>query len=239
MTGAVRHDGARHWAVVPAAGQGARFGADLPKQYSPLLGRPMLSWTLAALLAEPRLAGVVVALAPGDRHWQAIPEMADPRVHRCDGGERREHTVARGLESVAAMAGDTDWALVHDAARPCLRPADLALLIDTLADDPVGGLLALPLGDTLKRADATDCSVATVPRERLWRALTPQMFRCGLLRRALGLCRERNRSVTDEAAAVESLGLRPRLLRGHADNIKVTNPEDAALAEAILRLDRR
>ena len=199
----------------------------------------MLSWTLAALLAEPRLAGVVVALAPGDRHWEAIPEMHDPRVRRCAGGERREHTVARGLDAIAGEASETDWALVHDAARPCLRRADLALLLDTLAGDSVGGLLALPLGDTLKRADEVDRSVETVPRDRLWRALTPQMFRCGLLRRALGLCRERDRAVTDEASAIESLGLRPRLLRGHADNIKVTNPEDAALAEAILRRDRQ
>jgi 2-C-methyl-D-erythritol 4-phosphate cytidylyltransferase len=229
----------RHWAVVPAAGFGARFGADLPKQYFPLHGRPLLSWTLAALLAEPRLDGVVVAITAGDAQCDAIAEMADPRVRRCVGGDRREHTVARGLDALAGVAQETDWVLVHDAARPCLRPADLAMLIDTLGDDTVGGLLALPLGDTLKRADDADRSVATVPRELLWRALTPQMFRFGLLRRALGLCRERGRAVTDEASAIESMGLRPRLLRGHADNIKVTNPEDAALAEAILRLDRR
>ena len=238
MTVPVSH-GERHWAVVPAAGQGARFGAELPKQYVPLLERPMLSWTLAALLAEPRLAGVVVALAPGDRHWETIPEMRDPRVRRCEGGERREHTVARGLDAISGESSDTDWVLVHDAARPCLRRADLALLIDSLAGDSVGGLLALPLGDTLKRADSSGCSRQTVPRDLLWRALTPQMFRVGLLRRALGLCRERGRAVTDEAAAVESLGLRPRLLRGHADNVKVTNPEDAALAEAILGRDRQ
>jgi 2-C-methyl-D-erythritol 4-phosphate cytidylyltransferase len=199
----------------------------------------MLSWTLAALLAEPRLQRIMVALAPDDTHWRTIPEMNDPRVRRCDGGDRREHTVARGLDALAGEARETDWALVHDAARPCLRPEDIALLIDTLADDTVGGLLALPLGDTLKRADDSTCSLETVPRDRLWRALTPQMFRVGLLRRALGLCRERDRAVTDEASAVESLGLRPRLLRGHADNIKVTNPEDAALAEAILRREQQ
>jgi 2-C-methyl-D-erythritol 4-phosphate cytidylyltransferase len=230
--------GGRHWVIVPAAGHGARFGAELPKQYSPLLGRPMLSWTLAALLAEPRLHGIVVALAPGDVHWHSIPEMTDPRVRRCAGGDRREHTVARGLDALAGEAQETDWVLVHDAARPCLRREDIALLIDALAQDPVGGLLALPLGDTLKRADESDRSLETVPREQLWRALTPQMFRFGLLRRALGLCRERDRAVTDEASAIESLGLRPRLLRGHADNIKVTNPEDALLAAAILRRDR-
>jgi 2-C-methyl-D-erythritol 4-phosphate cytidylyltransferase len=146
--------------------------------------------------------------------------------------------VANGLEALAGVAHETDWVLVHDAARPCLRRADLGLLLDSLDADPVGGLLALPVGDTLKRDDGTGRAVDTVPRDALWRALTPQMFRFGLLRRALALCLERGRPVTDEASAIESLGLRPRLLRGHADNIKVTHPEDAALAEAILRRDR-
>lgn len=230
MTSAVRR-----WAIVPAAGQGARFGAAVPKQYTPLLQRPLLSWTLSALLAEPRLDGIVVALAPDDERWTTLPEMALPRVRRCVGGQRREESVANGLEALAGVAHETDWVLVHDAARPCLRRADLGLLLDSLAADPVGGLLALPVGDTLKRDDGTGCAVETVPRDGLWRALTPQMFRFGLLRRALGLCLERGRPVTDEASAIEGLGLRPRLLRGHADNIKVTNPEDAALAEAILR----
>jgi 2-C-methyl-D-erythritol 4-phosphate cytidylyltransferase len=228
----------RRWAIVPAAGQGARFGAAVPKQYTPLLQRPLLSWTLAALLAEPRLDGIVVALSPADQLWAALPEMREPRVRRCEGGRRREESVANGLAALAGVAHDTDWVLVHDAARPCLRRADLGLLLDALDADPVGGLLAQPVGDTLKREDGTGRVVVTVPRDGLWRALTPQMFRFGLLRRALGLCLERGRPVTDEASAIESLGLRPRLLRGHADNIKVTNPEDAALAEAILQRDR-
>jgi 2-C-methyl-D-erythritol 4-phosphate cytidylyltransferase len=225
----------RRWAVVPAAGHGARFGAAVPKQYTPLLNRPMLSWTIAALLAEPRIDGVVVALAPDDDRWATLPEMTQPRVRRCRGGQRREQSVANGLEALAGVAHETDWVLVHDAARPCLRQSDVALLFDTLDSDPVGGLLALPISDTLKRDDGTGRADVTVPRDGLWRALTPQMFRFGLLRRALGLCLERERPVTDEASAIESMGLRPRLLRGHADNIKVTNPEDAALAEAILR----
>jgi 2-C-methyl-D-erythritol 4-phosphate cytidylyltransferase len=225
----------RRWAIVPAAGQGARFGATVPKQYTPLLQRPLLSWTLAALLAEPRLDGIVVALAPDDDRWATLPEMGEARVRRCEGGGCREESVANGLEALAREAQETDWVLVHDAARPCLRRADLGLLLDTLDTEPVGGLLALPVSDTLKRDDGTGRAVETVPRAALWRALTPQMFRYGLLRRALSLCLERGRTVTDEASAIESLGLRPRLLRGHADNIKVTNPEDAALAEAILR----
>jgi 2-C-methyl-D-erythritol 4-phosphate cytidylyltransferase len=200
-----------------------------------VLGRPLLSWTLLALLAEPRIDGIVVALAPGDRHWHNLPEAKDPRVRACPGGERRELSVASALDSLAGQAGETDWVMVHDAARPCLRGEDLDRLLTQLADDSVGGLLAAPVGDTLKRADARGRARETVPREDLWRAYTPQMFRYGLLQRALALCIERGRVVTDEAAAIESLGLRPRLVPGRTDNIKVTNPADAALAEAILR----
>jgi len=228
----------RRWAVVPAAGQGSRFDAARPKQYSPLLDRPVLSWTLGGLLAEPRIDGIVVALAPGDTQWPSVPEFADPRVRRCVGGARREQSVASGLDALADAVDDTDWVLVHDAARPCLHRNDLDLLFDTLATDAVGGLLAVPASDTLKRADGEQRVGETVARDSLWRALTPQMFRYGLLRRALRLCLERDRPVTDEASAIESLGLRPRLVRGRADNIKVTNPEDAALAEAILRSEK-
>jgi 2-C-methyl-D-erythritol 4-phosphate cytidylyltransferase len=226
---------ARRWAIVPAAGQGSRFGASLPKQYAPLLGRPLLSWTLRALLAEESLAGIVVALAAGDERWRKVPESHDPRVRTCTGGSRRDVSVARALEALVGDVAETDWVLVHDAARPCLRHDDLQALFTELEDDPIGGLLAAPVSDTLKRADDAARAATTVPREGLWRALTPQMFRFGLLRRALAVCAERGRAVTDEAAAIECLGLRARLVRGHADNIKVTNPEDAALAEAILR----
>ena len=226
--------GERRWAIVPAAGQGMRFGAGVPKQYAPLLGRPMLSWTLAALLAEPGLAGIVVALSPGDTLWADLPEASSNRVRTCEGGTRREASVCNALDALEGSAAATDWVLVHDAARPCLRSEDFQRLCSELHDDPVGGLLAMPVSDTLKRADAQQRCVQTMDREGLWRALTPQMFRYGLLHRALCLCIERERSVTDEAAAVESLGLQPRLVRGHADNIKVTNPEDAALAAAIL-----
>jgi 2-C-methyl-D-erythritol 4-phosphate cytidylyltransferase len=225
----------RRWAIVPAAGQGSRFGSDVPKQYAPLLGQPVLSWTLQALLAEESLAGVVVALAGGDDHWSSLRESSDPRVRTCAGGVRRELSVANALLALDGAAADSDWVLVHDAARPCLRHDDLNALFDTLRDDAVGGLLALPVGDTLKRSDEAGRACATVERDGLWRALTPQMFRYGILRRSLALCIERGRTVTDEASAIEALGLRPRLVRGHSDNLKITNPEDAALAEAILR----
>jgi 2-C-methyl-D-erythritol 4-phosphate cytidylyltransferase len=155
-------------------------------------------------------------------------------VRSCEGGARRELSVANALRALESEARDTDWVLVHDAARPCLRRSDVRALIDAVADDPVGGLLAVPLGDTLKAAADDGRCDRTVPREGLWRALTPQMFRYGVLRRALALCIDRERSVTDEAAAVELLGLRPRLVRGRGDNLKVTHREDLVLAGAIL-----
>jgi 2-C-methyl-D-erythritol 4-phosphate cytidylyltransferase len=230
----------RRWAVVPAAGQGSRFGSTVPKQYSTLLGQPVIGWTLRALLAESSLAGIVVALADDDRTWPTLDVAGDPRILTCAGGARREHSVASALAALAGRAADTDWVLVHDAARPCLRHDDLQALFEALGDDDaIGGLLAIPVSDTLKRADDAGRVGETVQRETLWRALTPQMFRFGLLQRALALCLERDRRVTDEASAIECLGLRPKLVRGHADNIKVTNPEDAALAEAILRARTR
>lgn len=233
----------RRWAIVPAAGHGNRFGASVPKQYAPILDRPMLSWTIGSLLADANLAGVMIVLAADDDHWRSIPESGSDRVRTCTGGARRDLSVCNGLQALAAMANATDWVLVHDAARPCLRRDDLHRLYAEVGDDPVGGLLAVPVSDTLKRAGGTAAVAgagagqrvrATVPREHLWRALTPQMFRYGLLHRALCLCVERDRAVTDEAAAIEALGLEPRLVCGHADNIKVTNAEDAALAAAIL-----
>jgi 2-C-methyl-D-erythritol 4-phosphate cytidylyltransferase len=177
----------------------------------------------------------MVVLAEADAHWSSLAESRDPRVRTCVGGIRREDSVARGLAALGPNVQSPDWILVHDAARPCLRHDDLAALFETLRDDPVGGLLATPVSDTLKRADDVERASETVAREGLWRALTPQMFRLGVLTSALALCRERGRAVTDEAAAIESLGLRPKLVRGHADNVKITHPEDATLAEAILQ----
>ncbi len=228
----------RRWAVVVAAGRGRRFGGETPKQYVRLLDRPVLSWSLAALLAVPSIDAVVVALARGDRRWRGIRESSDSRVSTCPGGERREQSVANALEALAHRAQDSDWVLVHDAARPCLRGEDLRGLIKATRSDPVGGLLAVPVTDTLKADDGHGRSSRTAPRELLWRALTPQMFRYGLLKRALALCIDRERLVTDEASAIEALGLRPLLVRGRSDNIKLTNAEDRGIAEAILRQRR-
>lgn len=224
----------RRWAVVPAAGRGERFGGRVPKQYERILGRPVLSWTLAALLAERSIRRVVVALAAGDRRFGRLGEASDARVEACSGGAQRSLSVANALEALAGAARDEDWVLVHDAARPCLQPEDLRALIDGVGLDAVGGLLAVPVGETLKLAGPDGRVERTVQRDGLWRAMTPQMFRYGLLKRALALCNDRGRNVTDEAAAIEAMGLRPRLVGGRGDNIKITHPEDRGLAAAIL-----
>lgn len=218
---------ARCVALVPAAGSGARMGSAQPKQYLALCGQALLLHTLAALLASPALQQVAVVLSPEDGWFDALTLPLDPRlvVLRCGGASRAE-TVRNGL--LALPQAEDDWVLVHDAARPCLQAADTARLIAALQDDPVGGLLALPVADTLKRADAAGRVAATVPREQLWRAQTPQMFRYGLLLRALST--EAGAQITDEASAIERLGLAPRLVLGSERNIKVTYPHDLALA---------
>lgn len=223
----------RHFAIVPAAGTGARFGAERPKQYLDLLGRPLIFHTLAALTAHPAIERVWVVLSPDDREWARHDWSAlgyKLETVRC-GGATRAESVHNGLAAAAMAAADEDWMLVHDAARPCLDGESLDRLIAELADDPVGGLLAVPVADTLKRADAAERVAATEPRDGLWQAQTPQMFRYGLLGRALGECR----AVTDEAGAVEALGLAPKLVRGAATNLKVTYPADLGLAAMILR----
>ena len=223
----------RHFAIVPAAGSGSRFGAGRPKQYLDLLGRPLIYHTIAALLASPAIDRVWVVLAPDDAEW-ARHDWSElgPRLEtlRC-GGETRADSVRNGLQAAALVAADDDWVLVHDAARPCLSLAMIDALFAELADDPVGGILAVPVADTLKRADTAQRVAATEPREGLWQAQTPQMFRYGRLRAALENCS----AVTDEAGAIEALGLRPRLVRGDATNLKVTYPADLALAAMILR----
>lgn len=228
-------EGPRYWAVVPAAGKGTRMGADRPKQYLELCGRTVLEHTLAALLAEPRVAGIVVALAPDDGYGRALLARLAPRVTATTGGAERCHSVLNGLAALPAAA-EQDWALVHDAARPCLRRRDLATLIDTLATDPCGGILAVPVRDTLKRCAEDGHVEHTVDRARLWHALTPQMFRVGALRDALRAALAARRLVTDEAQAIELAGGAPRVVEGHADNLKITRAEDLSLAAHYLRI---
>jgi 2-C-methyl-D-erythritol 4-phosphate cytidylyltransferase len=223
----------RHIALVPAAGSGSRFGAQMPKQYLPLAGRPLIHHALATLCAHPRIDRVVVVLAPEDLYWSghdwsSLGSRLMP-VH-C-GGASRAASVRNGLWEIAGWARPDDWVMVHDAARPCLSAGMLDALMDALDDDDTGGLLAQRVADTLKRADAADRVEVTVPRDGMWQAQTPQMFRLGLLARALDHCSD----VTDEASAIEALGLKPRLVAAEAANLKVTWPEDMQLAELILR----
>lgn len=223
-----------YYALVPAAGSGARMGGEIPKQYLPLLGRPLIHHTLATLCAVPAIAHVFVVIAADDGEWYRHDWSAlAPRltVLRC-GGASRANSVANGLAAVAGRVAAEDWMLVHDAARACLSVAQVETLIREVADDPVGGLLAVPVADTLKRAGADQRVVATVARDQLWQAQTPQMFRHGRLLQALTQCAD---SVTDEAGAMEALGLAPKLVAADATNFKVTYPFDLQLAEWILR----
>lgn len=224
----------RIWFVIPAAGASSRFGGPIPKPYLRIAGRSILEHALRAMLRFPGLAGGVVVTAPGDRRWPRLPASLRRRVTTATGGPVRARSVLNGLNALTA-AVPSDWVLVHDAARPCLPPADLAALVAGCRRDEVGGLLALPVVETLKQADAGGRSSHGISRDGLWRAQTPQMFRHGLLVRALAAALDAGLEPTDEAAAVERLGLHPRLVEGSALNIKVTRPADLALAGAAIR----
>ena len=223
------------FALIPAAGSGSRMGGDLPKQYLPLAGKPLLYHALACLFRHAAIERIFVVLAAGDRHyagydWQPFAAKLEPLY--C-GGETRAASVFNGLLAVRDVIDDSDWVLVHDAVRPCLAPEVLERLIAALRDDQTGGLLALPVVDTLKRGDADAYVVQTEPREHLWQAQTPQMFRYRLLLEALHASGPVHG--TDEASAIEQLGLRPKLVVGDSRNLKVTYPQDLALAEVILK----
>jgi 2-C-methyl-D-erythritol 4-phosphate cytidylyltransferase len=224
----------RFIALVPAAGSGSRMGSATPKQYLPLLGKPLLVHTLAALAAAPDIDRVVLVLSPEDEWFDSDAVGVDQKltVLGCGGASRAE-TVRNGLTALAGEVAADDWILVHDAARPCLTPADIGRLIATLRGDPVGGILAVPVADTLKRSNGSDQIAATVPRDGLWRAQTPQMFRHGMLLDALR--RAADDSITDEASAIEALGHAPRLVPGSERNIKVTYPADLTLAALYLQ----
>ena len=231
----------RFFALVPCAGFGTRSGAAGPKQYEALAGRALVLWTLEALARVRELDGTLVVLSPGDTQFDALAAEGDAEAAGSCwsarvGGQTRAETVHAGLHDLLARgAHEGDWVLVHDAARCLIRPDAVRRLIAECRDDAVGGLLAMPLPDTLKRA-AGDRVAATVPRDAMWAAQTPQMFRIGALRDALraGFARP-DLAITDEAGAMEAAGLAPRLVRGDFENIKVTWPEDFALAERLLR----
>ena len=227
----------RTFAVIPAAGTGSRFGGGTPKQYLPLQGAPLIWHTLQALLADARIEQIVVVLAPDDTAWSAacLPTVGADRI--CivrEGGATRADSVINGINWLKKYikVENEDWVLVHDAARPCLAVEQLTRLIDTLIDDPVGGLLAIPVADTVKRADPETRVEATIDRRQLWQAQTPQMFRIGPLQAALSV--DDLSTITDEASAIERSGQRPRLVSGSLTNLKVTYPEDLVLASMIL-----
>ena len=226
------------WAVVPAAGRGSRVGGDVPKQHRPLLGRPLIRHTLERLAACPRIAGLMVVLAADDSFWPGWRELRGKPVHTAIGGAERADSVLAGLAALPDTVRAQDWVLVHDAARPCLRHDDLDRLLDHGCAHDVGAILAAPVSDTLKRDDGRGAIARTEPRAGLWRALTPQLFRRGTLQRALDAAAHAGIAITDEAMALERLGLSPLLVEGAADNIKVTTPADLAFAEFLLaRMD--
>jgi 2-C-methyl-D-erythritol 4-phosphate cytidylyltransferase len=224
------------FALVPAAGTGARFGDALPKQYLDVNGRPLIFHTLHALSKVSRIEHICVMLSPGDMHWQNYQShwnaLGDRVSTAKNGGDSRGRTIGNGLVSLAMRLNvhADDWVLVHDAARPCIRPEWIDRLIDELEDDAVGGLLAMPLNDTIKLADGEARVAKTIPREHLWRAQTPQMFRFQMLKEALAACPE----ATDEAQAIEVLGHHPKLVMGDSANLKVTYAQDLKLARMLL-----
>jgi 2-C-methyl-D-erythritol 4-phosphate cytidylyltransferase len=222
----------RFFGLIPAAGTGERMGQALPKQYLELLGRPMLYHSVKALLADARIEAVFVVLAPADHEFKQHPwgEFGERVAPLYCGGATRHDSVLNGLVAASSTVEPDDWILVHDAARPCLAERELQRLLDTLAADDVGGILGVPVADTLKRADFAARIQSTEAREHLWQAQTPQMFRHGLLLEALG----RTARLSDEAGAVEAMGLKPKLVQGSCANLKVTYLEDLQLAQAIL-----
>ena len=232
MTTAADNDDAKCYALVPCAGVGARAGAGGPKQYIAVAGRTVVMHTLAALRRVPRLTATLVVLARNDTQFELAAPSFDGWALRC-GGATRAASVAAGLAALADRgARPHDWVLVHDAARCLLHPEAVERLISACSGDAVGGLLALPLADTLKQADSDGRVAATLDRGDKWTAQTPQMFRLGLLRQALARAGD---TATDEASAIEAIGHAPLLVHGEPDNFKLTWPADFALAERLLR----
>ncbi len=222
------------FAVIPAAGIGRRMGEDCPKQYLSIAGKTILEHTLDTLLEVPGLQQLVVVLDADDKRWCELPVFENPRLVVAEGGQQRCHSVLNGLKCLQQHSQADDWVLVHDIARPCIQLADIQRLLQTLSADKVGGLLALPVTDTIKQVDSQHRVTATLDRTRLWQAQTPQMFRYGLLHDALAAAVEQGQDTTDEAAAVERAGFAVKVVEGSRRNLKVTSPEDLALAEFYL-----
>ena len=226
------------WIVVPAAGRGERMGSEIPKQYIMLGDQCMLQHTLSRLLPVPDVAGIVVTLSEGDQHWSMVTSGTDDRVHTTPGGETRADSVVAGLRYVLRQAPESTWVLVHDAARPLVSLSDIRRLTDTVYNNgAVGGILATPVQDTLKRADSYCCIEQTISRKQLWQAQTPQMFRAGELLEALQSAAADDPSghgITDESSAMERLGQEPQLVEALQPNLKVTRSADLLIASLLL-----
>lgn len=225
------------WAIVPAAGVGHRMGSAIPKQYLPLCGKPVIAHTLARIAQIEDLSGLLVVLHPDDQQfgefYNAKAGVAEG-LEIVRGGNERCHSVLNAVLSLKTRAQPDDWVLVHDAARPCVRTTDIDALVQALRSHAVGGLLARPVSDTLKQVNGNHEVLKTVDRSTHWQALTPQMFRFDILLRALSAAVERGDKVTDDAVAVEALGLKPLVVPGSTDNIKITHESDLSLAERII-----
>lgn len=223
----------RFWGVVPAAGVGKRMQSDRPKQYLLLGAITVIEQTLFQLLKADCFAGIAVAISPEDPYWPTLSCSQQEKIIRADGGQERADSVLSALNALSNKASDNDWVLVHDAARPCIKTSDIHRLIHALKSDAVGGILALPSHDTLKNVRQGEI-VGSVDRNKVWRALTPQMFRYGALKKVLELAREKGQVVTDEASAFELNGFQPKIVEGQTGNIKITRPEDLILAKFYL-----
>lgn len=223
-----------YWFIVPAAGSGRRMGSEKPKQYLQIQHKTILDHSLSRLLAVKHLAGIVLALDAEDKEFFQSRYAQHEKIVCVIGGKERADSVLAGLIYLQDKITDDDWVLVHDAARPCIRPDEIEQLQTQLQDDPVGGILAVPVADTLKRVEANSI-LQTVDRSTLWQAQTPQMFRYGVLYQSLNTALQNQQTITDEASAVELAGLVAKIVQGRSDNIKITRPADLELAEFILQ----
>ena len=222
-----------YFAIIPAAGIGHRMGASIPKQYLPLAGKTIIEHTLYCLLNSDRIRAVIIVLNQNDNFWPRL-NFGHTKLMTAMGGKERCHSVLNGLHALTGLANANDWVLVHDAVRPCLQPSEINYFIQTIADDPIGGLLGIPAQDTIKQVDNNQCVIKTLDRSQLWQAQTPQMFRYAKLQASLEAAIKSNQLPTDEAAAIELTGANLRLVEGQKSNIKITLKEDLTLAECIL-----
>ncbi|WP_331346084.1 2-C-methyl-D-erythritol 4-phosphate cytidylyltransferase [Cellvibrio sp. UBA7661] len=222
------------WIVVPAAGIGSRMGAVCPKQYLPLAGKTVLENTLERLLKLPDIAGIVLVLHAEDHHWNTMSLAQNPKIHKIIGGDERCNSVLNALDFLARKAASDDWVLVHDAARPCVSLDSIIELVDVVQQHSVGGILGVPVSDTLKQVEGGSIQ-STANRNLLWHAQTPQMFRLGLLKTCLQRALSEGKVITDESSAVECYGYHPLMVQGRSDNIKITRPEDLAIAAMLIQ----